>query len=63
MSFFQVEKNEKYTVIKTKVEKLDTAVAPSLKSEMVMLNSNHGKAHNHLTNFICKLVLLIMIRL
>src|SRR4051812_17266477 len=43
MSFFQIDKNDKYTVIKTKVEKLDTAVAPALKSELVILNSEGVK--------------------
>lgn len=40
---FQVEKNEKYTVIKFKNEKLDSHVAPSLKSELVVLNSDGVK--------------------
>ena len=40
---FQVEKNEKYTVIKFQSEKLDSLVAPSLKSELVVLNSDGVK--------------------
>jgi anti-sigma B factor antagonist len=35
---FQVEKTDKYTLIKLKVEKLDSNIAPSLKSELVVLN-------------------------
>ncbi len=37
---FKVEKNEKYTLIKVESEKLDTTVAPSLKSELVVLNAD-----------------------
>lgn len=40
---FQVIKNEKYTLIKLKSEKLDTTVAPSLKSELVILNADGVK--------------------
>lgn len=40
---FQVNKNEKYTVIRLKSEKLDTTVAPSLKSELVILNADGVK--------------------
>lgn len=40
---FQVNKNEKYTVIRLKTEKLDTTVAPSLKSELVILNADGVK--------------------
>jgi len=38
---FQIEKKDKYTLIKSKVEKLDSNVAPALKSELVVL-SNDG---------------------
>ena len=40
---FTVDKQEKYTAIKLHVEKLDTTIAPSLKSELVMMNSNGTK--------------------
>jgi len=40
---FQVDKNEKYTLITVNSEKLDTTVAPSLKSELVLLNSDGVK--------------------
>jgi anti-sigma B factor antagonist len=40
---FTVDKQEKYTAIKLHVEKLDTTIAPSLKSELVMLNANGTK--------------------
>jgi anti-anti-sigma factor len=36
---FKIQKKDKYTLIKINVEKLDTTVAPSLKSELVVLNS------------------------
>lgn len=35
---FEIEKNEGFAVITSKVEKLDTSVAPELKSEAVMLD-------------------------
>jgi len=35
----QLEKKENYTLIRPKVEKLDSNVAPHLKSELVILNS------------------------
>ncbi len=38
---FQTEKSDHYSVIKLKVEKLDSTIAPSLKSELVVL-SNDG---------------------
>lgn len=38
---FTIDKQEKYTSIQVHVEKLDTTVAPALKSELVMLNA-HG---------------------
>jgi anti-sigma B factor antagonist len=37
---FSVERNERYTVISLSAEKLDTLVAPALKSELVMLNAD-----------------------
>ncbi len=37
---FSVERNERYTVIRLSAEKLDTLVAPALKSELVMLNAD-----------------------
>ncbi|MFM7021363.1 MAG: STAS domain-containing protein [Flavobacteriales bacterium] len=40
---FTVDKQEKYTAINLHVEKLDTTIAPSLKSELVMLNANGTK--------------------
>src|ERR1017187_3674966 len=40
---FTVDKNEKYTLITIKSEKLDTTVAPSLKSELVVLNADGVK--------------------
>ncbi len=38
---FTIDKQEKFTSIKIHIEKLDTTVAPALKSELVMLNA-HG---------------------
>ncbi len=40
---FTVDKNQKYTLITIKSEKLDTAVAPSLKSELVVLSADGVK--------------------
>lgn len=37
---FKIQKKDKYTLVKTNVEKLDTTVAPALKSELVLLNSD-----------------------
>ena len=37
---FKIQKKDTYTLIKTNVEKLDTTVAPALKSELVLLNSD-----------------------
>ena len=37
---FQIEKTDKYTVIRLQVEKLDSSVAPALKSELVVLNTD-----------------------
>ena len=40
---FSIDKKENYTVVKISVEKLDTTIAPSLKSELVMLNAHGDK--------------------
>ena len=40
---FQIEKTEKYTIIKLQCEKLDSNVSPFLKSELVVLNSDGVK--------------------
>jgi anti-anti-sigma factor len=40
---FKIEKNDKYTVIKLLTEKLDSNIAPSLKSELVILNTDGVK--------------------
>ncbi|GAB4280698.1 MAG: hypothetical protein Kow0068_05040 [Marinilabiliales bacterium] len=40
---FKIEKKEKYTLIRVEVEKLDTHVAPSLKSELVLIAGNGEK--------------------
>jgi len=40
---FKIQKKDKFTLIKTGVEKLDTAVAPALKSELVLLNAEGVK--------------------
>ena len=40
---FQIEKTDKYAVIKVQVEKLDSNIAPSLKSELVVLNTDGVK--------------------
>ncbi len=37
---FEIEKKDNYAVIKVKTEKLDTLIAPSLKSELVILNTD-----------------------
>lgn len=37
---FEIEKNDKFTTVKVKVEKLDTTVAPALKSELVLINAD-----------------------
>ena len=41
---FQVEKTDKYTVIRLQAEKLDSNVAPALKSELVVLNTDGVKS-------------------
>lgn len=40
---FQINKQDKYTVITIQSDKLDTNIAPSLKSELVVLNSDGVK--------------------
>src|ERR1035437_8993339 len=40
---FKIQKKGKFTLIKTGVEKLDTSIAPALKSELVLLNSEGEK--------------------
>ncbi|MEW6468952.1 MAG: STAS domain-containing protein [Bacteroidota bacterium] len=37
---FSVDKKDKYSVIRTSVEKLDSNIAPTLKSELVVLNAD-----------------------
>ena len=37
---FKIQKKDKFTLIKTGVEKLDTTVAPALKTELVLLNTD-----------------------
>lgn len=40
---FSIDKKEHFTTVKVTVDKLDTTVAPSLKSELVMLNAHGSK--------------------
>jgi anti-sigma B factor antagonist len=40
---FQIEKTDKYTIIKLQAEKLDSNLAPALKSELVLLNTDGVK--------------------
>ncbi|MFH2095106.1 MAG: STAS domain-containing protein [Bacteroidota bacterium] len=40
---FKIEKKEKYTLVTVLVEKLDTHVAPALKSELVLIAGNGQK--------------------
>lgn len=40
---FDIQKKDKYTLIKSKVEKLDSNLAPALKSELVVLNTDGVK--------------------
>jgi anti-anti-sigma factor len=37
---FEIEKKEKYTLIRSKVDKLDSTVSPLLKSELVLINND-----------------------
>jgi anti-anti-sigma factor len=41
---FQIEKTDKYTVITLQAEKLDSNLAPALKSELVVLNTDGVKS-------------------
>ncbi len=41
---YSVDKRDKYTILKPEVEKLDTTVAPDLKTEFINLN-NEGTKH------------------
>jgi anti-sigma B factor antagonist len=41
---FEIDKQEKYTIIRIQAEKLDSNVAPALKSELVVLNSDGVKS-------------------
>jgi anti-sigma B factor antagonist len=40
---FQIDKTEKYTLIKLLAEKLDSNLAPSLKSELVVISTDGAK--------------------
>ncbi len=40
---FQIDKTDKFTVIKLLAEKLDSNLAPSLKSELVVINTDGAK--------------------
>ncbi len=40
---FQIEKTDKYTIIKLLAEKLDSNLAPSLKSELVVISTDGAK--------------------
>ncbi len=40
---FEIDKKDKYTLIRSKVEKLDSTVSPLLKSELVVINNNGGR--------------------
>ncbi|PLX16563.1 MAG: anti-anti-sigma factor, partial [Salinivirgaceae bacterium] len=40
---FKIEKKDKYTEIQVMVDKLDTHIAPSLKSELVLIAGNGEK--------------------
>lgn len=40
---FQIEKTDNYTIIKLEAEKLDSTLAPYLKSELVVLNTDGVK--------------------
>jgi anti-sigma B factor antagonist len=41
---FQIDKKDKYTVITIDAEKLDSNLAPALKSELVVLNTDGVKS-------------------
>jgi anti-anti-sigma factor len=40
---FEIEKKDKYTLIRSKVEKLDSTVSPLLKSELVVISNDGGR--------------------
>ncbi len=40
---FQIDRTEKYTIIKLLAEKLDSNLAPSLKSELVVISADGAK--------------------
>lgn len=40
---FKITKNENYTLIEVLVDKLDSHIAPSLKSELVLISGNKEK--------------------
>src|SRR5512145_2331439 len=40
---FKIEKHEDYTLIQVLEEKLDTHIAPTLKSELVLISGNNEK--------------------
>jgi len=40
---FSIENKENYTLVKVLVEKLDTHIAPALKSELVLVSGNGEK--------------------
>lgn len=40
---FSTERHDKYTLIRLEVEKLDSNISPSLKSELVLINSDGAK--------------------
>ncbi len=40
---FKIEKHEEYTLIQVLEEKLDTHIAPTLKSELVLISGNGEK--------------------
>jgi anti-sigma B factor antagonist len=41
---FEIEKTDKYTIIRLLAEKLDSNLAPALKSELVVLNTDGVKS-------------------
>jgi anti-sigma B factor antagonist len=43
---FKIEKLDHYTLIQVLEEKLDTNVAPTLKSELVLIAGNGEKKHS-----------------
>jgi anti-sigma B factor antagonist len=43
MNNFKIDKTDNYTLIKLQAEKLDSSLSPSLKSELVVLNTDGAK--------------------